>query len=191
MRPRARRHATARRRGNSKCAAPGWPRPIQRTRRGAPLDRRWVVTHRRVACIDEDGYVKLRGSHQRPDQSRAARMDQFGDLETAVDGPPGWREAAVIGVPHRNGRKDHWPLWCSRMAGAPSLGTARVPCRPPRQMAAPGAIVFADEIPRTSVGKFKKSALRERYANGRGSRPANLQVTIPFLQFPETRKFTM
>ena len=29
----------------------------------------------------------------------------------------------------------------------------------------PDAIVFAGEIPRTSVGKFKKSLLRARYAN--------------------------
>jgi acyl-CoA synthetase (AMP-forming)/AMP-acid ligase II len=29
----------------------------------------------------------------------------------------------------------------------------------------PDAIVFIDEIPRTSVGKFKKSELRARYAN--------------------------
>jgi acyl-CoA synthetase (AMP-forming)/AMP-acid ligase II len=29
----------------------------------------------------------------------------------------------------------------------------------------PDAIVFTDEIPRTSVGEFKKSVLRERYAN--------------------------
>jgi fatty-acyl-CoA synthase len=29
----------------------------------------------------------------------------------------------------------------------------------------PDAIVFTDEIPRTSVGKFKKSLLREHYAN--------------------------
>jgi fatty-acyl-CoA synthase len=29
----------------------------------------------------------------------------------------------------------------------------------------PDAFVFADSIPRTSVGKFKKTALREQFAN--------------------------
>jgi fatty-acyl-CoA synthase len=31
----------------------------------------------------------------------------------------------------------------------------------------PDAIVFTEEIPRTSVGKFKKSELRARYTDGK------------------------
>jgi fatty-acyl-CoA synthase len=85
-------------------------------------------------------------------------------LETALMGHPAVAEAAVIAVPH--------PKWDERPL-------AVVVLKPGQQASAaelikflepgfakwwlPDRIEFADEIPRTSVGKFKKSVLRERY----------------------------
>jgi len=76
------------------------------------------------------------------------------------------REAAVIGVPH--------PKWQERPLAVVVLkeGAAARPEDLREFLAAsfakwqlPGAFVFADEIPKTSVGKFRKRALREQYAN--------------------------
>jgi len=85
-------------------------------------------------------------------------------LESALMCHPAVAEAAVIAVPH--------PKWTERPL-------AVVVCKPDRTATAeelraflapsfakwwlPDAFEFATEIPRTSVGKFKKSALREQY----------------------------
>jgi fatty-acyl-CoA synthase len=81
-------------------------------------------------------------------------------------GHPAVKEAAVIGVPH--------PKWQERPLAVVVLNEgARAT---PEELRAflgktfakwqlPDAFVFADAIPRTSVGKFKKTALREQYAN--------------------------
>jgi fatty-acyl-CoA synthase len=88
------------------------------------------------------------------------------DLENALMSHPAVQEAAVVGVPH--------PKWQERPL-------AVVVCRDGTQASAdelreflaakfakwqlPDAIVFAAEIPRTSVGKFLKSRLREQYCD--------------------------
>jgi fatty-acyl-CoA synthase len=78
------------------------------------------------------------------------------------------KEAAVIGVPH--------PKWQERPLAAVVLKDgAAVTAEELRAYLAktfakwqlPDAFVFMSEIPRTSVGKFKKTALREQFANWR------------------------
>jgi len=85
-------------------------------------------------------------------------------LETALMGHPAVAEAAVVAVPH--------PKWDERPL-------AVVVLKPGQQASfddligflapnfakwwLPDAIEFIDEIPRTSVGKFKKSVLRDRF----------------------------
>ena len=85
-------------------------------------------------------------------------------LETALMGHPAVAEAAVIAVPH--------PKWDERPLAVVVLkqGQAATPedlltfLEPSfAKWWLPDAIEFVDEIPRTSVGKFKKSTLRERY----------------------------
>jgi fatty-acyl-CoA synthase len=85
-------------------------------------------------------------------------------LETALMCHPAIAEAAVIAVPH--------PKWDERPLAVvvPKPGQS-VTVEELREFLAPqfakwwlpDAFEFASEIPRTSVGKFKKSALRERY----------------------------
>jgi fatty-acyl-CoA synthase len=76
------------------------------------------------------------------------------------------QEAAVVGVPH--------PKWQERpLAVVVCRNGAKVGAEELREFLAarfakwqlPDAIVFAEEIPRTSVGKFLKSRLREQYGN--------------------------
>ena len=82
------------------------------------------------------------------------------------------REAAVIGVPH--------PKWQERpLAVVVPKDGAQVAPEELRSFLAerfakwqlPDAFVFADEIPRTSVGKFLKMKLRQQYANWKWDQP--------------------
>ena len=88
------------------------------------------------------------------------------DLENALMGHPAVREAAVIAVPH--------PKWVERPLAAVVLkdGCPATPEELRSHLAQkfsrwqlPDAIVFVPEIPRTSVGKFQKSRLREIFAD--------------------------
>ncbi|MCL4524575.1 MAG: long-chain fatty acid--CoA ligase [Acidobacteria bacterium] len=88
------------------------------------------------------------------------------DLENALMSHPAVQEAAVVGVPH--------PKWQERpLAVVVCRNGAQVGAGELREFLAakfakwqlPDAIVFAQEIPRTSVGKFLKSRLREQFAD--------------------------
>jgi acyl-CoA synthetase (AMP-forming)/AMP-acid ligase II len=85
-------------------------------------------------------------------------------LETALMGHPAVAEAAVIAVPH--------PKWDERPLAVVVLKQGQTATADDlRAFLAPGfakwwlpdAIEFAQEIPRTSVGKFKKTTLRDKY----------------------------
>jgi fatty-acyl-CoA synthase len=89
-------------------------------------------------------------------------------LECALMGHPAIAEAAVFAVPH--------PKWDERPVAAVVLKPGQSASADDlRQFLAPNfakfwlpdAFEFIDAIPRTSAGKFKKSALRERYKNFR------------------------
>jgi fatty-acyl-CoA synthase len=88
------------------------------------------------------------------------------DLENAVMGHPAVKEAAVIGVAH--------PKWSERPLAVVVLKQgATATSEELREFLAarfakwqlPDAFVFSDSIPRTSVGKFLKSRLREQYSD--------------------------
>jgi fatty-acyl-CoA synthase len=88
------------------------------------------------------------------------------DLENTLMCHPAVKEAAVIGVPH--------PKWQERPVAAVVLkegvqATAEELRAFLGQTFAkwqlPDAFVFLEAIPRTSVGKFKKIALREQFAD--------------------------
>jgi fatty-acyl-CoA synthase len=116
-----------------------------------------------VARVDKHGFLQL--------VDRVADLIKSGgewiascELETALMCHPAVREAAVVGVPH--------PKWSERplavvvlRAGASCTADDLRAFLAPRfaKFWLPDAYVFADEIPRTSAGKFKKTELRERY----------------------------
>jgi len=87
------------------------------------------------------------------------------DLENMLMGHPAVKEACVVGVPH--------PKWQERPLAAVVLREgAQVSEQELRAFLAqkfarwqlPDAFVFVEAIPRTSVGKFKKIAVREQFA---------------------------
>jgi fatty-acyl-CoA synthase len=116
-----------------------------------------------VARMDEHGFIQL--------TDRIADLIKSGgewiasqELENALMGHPAVREAAVIGVPHP--RWSERPLAVYVLKPGQTASTdelrAHLAARFPRFWL-PDAFEQIDQIPRTSAGKFLKSALRERF----------------------------
>ncbi len=116
-----------------------------------------------MAHVDEYGYLKLVDRSKDLIKSGGEWISSV-DLENALMGHPAVKEAAVIGVPH--------PKWQERPLAVVVLNDGAEAHAPElREFLAskfakwqlPDAFVFAAEIPRTSVGKFRKTALREQF----------------------------
>ncbi|MBA4602670.1 long-chain fatty acid--CoA ligase [Thermoactinomyces mirandus] len=116
-----------------------------------------------VACIDPDGYVKITDRTKDLIKSGGEWISSV-DLENALMDHSSVAEAAVIAMPH--------PKWQERPLAIVVLkeGEKTSPEELRKFLASkfskwwlPDQFVFADEIPRTSAGKFSKAKLRERY----------------------------
>ncbi|MGH9778295.1 MAG: AMP-binding enzyme, partial [Candidatus Acidiferrales bacterium] len=122
----------------------------------------WFLTGD-VVTIDPRGYIKVTDRSKDLIKSGGEWISSV-DVESALMNHPGVREAAVIGVPH--------PRWQERPIAVivPREGEKPNPEELTSYLAArfakwqiPDAFVFAESIPKTSVGKFLKSKLREQY----------------------------
>jgi fatty-acyl-CoA synthase len=116
-----------------------------------------------VATIDRDGVVKIVDRAKDLVKSGGEWISSV-DLENTLMGHPAVREACVVGVPH--------PKWQERPLAVVVLKDGKTatendlraflaPTFAKWQL--PDAFVFVEAIPRTSVGKFKKVALREQF----------------------------
>src|SRR5712692_5267636 len=117
-----------------------------------------------VASIDPEGYIKIVDRSKDLIKSGGEWISSV-DLENALMGHPAVREAAVIAVAH--------PKWQERPLAVVVLrDEARATPEELRAFLAgkfakwqlPEAFVAVKEIPRTSVGKFLKTKLREQFA---------------------------
>jgi fatty-acyl-CoA synthase len=142
---------------------------VARTYYGATEeDKRWTIDGwfctGDVATIDARGYVKITDRSKDVIKSGGEWISSV-DLENALMGHPGVREACVVAVPH--------PKWAERPLAAIVLKDGVTPDIEPELVALlaskfakwwlPDGYVFIEAIPRTSAGKFMKSTLRERY----------------------------
>jgi fatty-acyl-CoA synthase len=86
------------------------------------------------------------------------------ELEGIIMGHPDVLEAAVIAVPHEKWGERPLALVVPR-PGANLRADAILDHLRPRvaKFAVPDEVVFIDEVPKTSVGKFDKKVLRERF----------------------------
>jgi acyl-CoA synthetase (AMP-forming)/AMP-acid ligase II len=118
-----------------------------------------------VAIMDEDGYVKIVDRAKDLVKSGGEWISSV-DLENTLMGHPAVKEACVVGIAH--------PKWQERPLAVVVLknGAAATPeelraflAQTFAKWQLPDAFVFLETIPRTSVGKFKKIALREQFAN--------------------------
>ncbi len=125
-----------------------------------------------VATVDEDGVVKIVDRAKDLVKSGGEWISSV-DLENALMGHPAVKEACVVGIPH--------PKWQERPLAAVVLKDGKHATGDELRIflgaafakwQLPDAFVFVDAIPRTSVGKFKKIALREQFAGWKWDRAA-------------------
>jgi len=118
-----------------------------------------------IATMDDEGFIKIVDRAKDLVKSGGEWISSV-DIENRLMGHPAVKEAAVVGVPH--------PKWQERPLAAVVLKDgAQASAEELRAFLAksfakwqiPDAFVFLDALPRTSVGKFKKIALREQFAN--------------------------
>jgi fatty-acyl-CoA synthase len=117
-----------------------------------------------VAVIDPEGYIRLVDRTKDLVKSGGEWISSV-ELENELMAHPKIAEAAVIGVAH-----ERWverPLACVVVAEGEGLTKEEViEFLTPRvaKWWLPDDVVFIDEVPKTSVGKFSKKDLRERFA---------------------------
>jgi fatty-acyl-CoA synthase len=117
-----------------------------------------------VAIIDPEGYIRLVDRTKDLVKSGGEWISSV-ELENELMAHPKIAEAAVIGVAH-----ERWverPLACVVCAEGEELTREEVlEFLTPRvaKWWLPDDVVFIAEVPKTSVGKFSKKDLRERFA---------------------------
>ena len=120
-----------------------------------------------VGIVTPDGYVRLVDRTKDLIKSGGEWISSV-DLENEIMGHPAVAEAAVIAVP-----SERWmerPMACVVLKPDQALtGDELRAWLEPRvaKWWLPEVIEFIDEVPRTSVGKFSKKTLRERFADRR------------------------
>ena len=117
-----------------------------------------------VAVIDPEGYIRLVDRTKDLVKSGGEWISSV-ELENELMAHPKIAEAAVIGVAH-----ERWverPLACVVLAQGEELTKDEIIEFLTQRVAKwwlPDDVVFIDEVPKTSVGKFSKKDLRERFA---------------------------
>jgi fatty-acyl-CoA synthase len=118
-----------------------------------------------IASVDPNGYIQI-GDRVKDMVKSGGEWISSVDLETAIIAHPDVLEAAVVAIPHE--RWGERPLACvvpkSDAQGKLEKGEVLDFIRD--RFASwwmPDDVVFIDEIPKTSVGKFDKKVLRDRY----------------------------
>ena len=126
-------------------------------------DDRWFRTGD-VVTIEPHGYIEV--------QDRAKDLVKSGGewissvaLENALMGHPAVAEAAVIAVPDEKWQERPLAVVVLAPGASASEDELREHLAPRfARWWLPDRFEFVDEIPKTAVGKFKKTALRERFA---------------------------
>jgi fatty-acyl-CoA synthase len=127
-------------------------------------DDGWLKTGD-VATVDERGFVKLVDRTKDLIKSGGEWISSV-ELENELMGHPKIAEAAVIGVAHA--RWGEAPLACVVKVPGEELTEDEVLAYLDGKIAKwqmPKAVVWIDEVPKTSVGKFSKKTLRDEYAD--------------------------
>ncbi|RPI10951.1 MAG: fatty-acid--CoA ligase [Actinobacteria bacterium] len=127
-------------------------------------DDGWLKTGD-VATIDKDGYIRLVDRTKDLIKSGGEWISSV-EIENELMAHPKIAEAAVIGVAHP--RWAERPLACVVVKPGEQLTKDEVleflaPKLAKWQL--PDDVVFIDEVPKTSVGKFSKKDLRSRFAD--------------------------
>jgi fatty-acyl-CoA synthase len=129
-------------------------------------DDGWLKTGD-VARVTDEGYIYLVDRTKDLVKSGGEWISSV-ELENEIMAHPAVAEAAVIGVP-----SEKWserPLACVVVKEGESLTKDELVAFLEPRVAKwwlPDAVEFVDEVPKTSVGKFSKKTLRDRFADYR------------------------
>ena len=118
-----------------------------------------------VAVIEPSGYIRLVDRTKDVVKSGGEWISSV-ELENEIMAHPKVAEAAVIGVPHP--KWSERPLACVVVKPGEELTREEVLEHLDGRVAKwwmPDDVVFIDEVPKTSVGKFSKKDLRDRFAD--------------------------
>ncbi|MDP6228097.1 MAG: long-chain fatty acid--CoA ligase [Dehalococcoidia bacterium] len=118
-----------------------------------------------IASVDADGYIQI-GDRLKDMVKSGGEWISSVDLETAIIAHPAVLEAAVVAIPHPTWQER--PLACvvPKAEHRESLKKGEILDFIRDKFARwwiPDDVVVLDEIPKTSVGKFDKKLLRERF----------------------------
>lgn len=129
------------------------------------FDEGWLRTGD-MGTIDEEGYLRIVDRTKDVIKSGGEWVSSV-DLENALMGHHGVFEAAVVGVP--DPRWDERPLACVVKRPGVNVTVDDLRSYLEGRVAkwwVPDQWAFLEEIPKTSVGKFDKKALRASYKEG-------------------------
>lgn len=122
----------------------------------------WFITGD-LASIDADGYVTIVGRQK--DLIITGGLNVYPkEIEALIDDLPGVLESAVIGVPHPDFGE---AVVAIVVPDDPGLDAGRVQAALANDLAnfkQPKKVVVADALPRNTMGKVQKKALRETHA---------------------------
>lgn len=114
--------------------------------------------------VDADGYVHIVGRGK--DLIISGGFNIYPkELEMLLDDQPGVLESAVIGVPHPDFGETPVGLLVAEPGATPDLDA--IMARAQAELARfkhPRKLIVLDELPRNTMGKVQKNALRERFA---------------------------
>ena len=139
---------------------------VLRRRRGAPTAGPTTAGSRPgdIVTIEPNGYIEI--------QDRAKDLVKSGGewistvaLENALMGHPAVAEAAVIAIPDEKWSERPLAVVVLREGAAATPDELREFLAPDfAKWWLPDRFEFVDELPKTAVGKFRKTALREQFA---------------------------
>jgi fatty-acyl-CoA synthase len=118
-----------------------------------------------VATIDPEGYIKIVDRIKDVIKSGGEWISSV-DMENEIMCHPAVLEAAVCGLPHPKWEERPLALVVLREEYKGKVNKDVIINHLSKKFARwqlPDEVKFVDEIPKTSVGKFKKSAIREQY----------------------------
>ncbi|MBV9280644.1 MAG: long-chain fatty acid--CoA ligase [Chloroflexi bacterium] len=116
-----------------------------------------------VATIDPEGYIQIVDRTKDLVKSGGEWISSV-DLEGRIMGHPDVLEAAVIAIPDEKWGERPLALVVPRPGARLTPEDIREHLRPQvARYALPDRVEFIEEVPKTSVGKFDKKVLRDRY----------------------------
>ena len=130
-----------------------------------------------VAAVDRYGFVRIVDRTKDLIKSGGEWISSV-DLENEIMAHPKVAEAAVIAVPHPK-----WverPLACVVVKPGETLTAEEVIAHLEKRVAKwwlPDAVEFIDGVPKTSVGKFSKKTLREKFGGYQVAAPTAASTT--------------